>query len=372
MKIKLLLFLLSATILFGKEKTEILFYLQDAGETNALLPVIRKLDEQGVDCRVLVAGVADEIVQKSGIPQKIFLHFSDLKIQARVDKNWSRSQRLPEEEINRLWEEIETKEFVSGVAYELQGQVIEGFSQRKIPTFAYWDNLNANGDNPYFYTANSVEAKADILLLPSFSLEKDFPNRQGKKVVGQPTLEEWKTQIEALDRNRLRQKLGIQESQKAVLFIGGYGAEYEEAFRLFLKGISQNGSDFFFIQPHPKTDGSFERGLNGSALILNGEWTTLEAVAVSDIVVCHQSTVAFQALAAGKAVLNLIPESQRYDSLPLQKGLSKRVSQAEGLTPLLEKAESSSNKFYDLMEIPANSVDLTLSVLLEGLSKLKD
>jgi len=366
------LFLLTATVLFGKEKTDILFYLQDAGETYALLPVIRKLHEQGIDCRVLVAGVAEELAQKSGVPQKLFLHFSDLKIEAFVDKNWSRSQKLSKEEISLLFQEIEAKEFVSGVAYELQGQMIEGFSQRKVPTFAYWDNLNAVGDNPYFQTAHSVEAKADILLLPSFSLEKDFANRQGKKVVGQPTLEEWKARIATLDRNALRQKLGVKENQKAALFIGGYGAEYEEAFRLFMKGISKNGSYFFFIQPHPKTNGSFEQGLNGPALVLNGEWTTLEAVAAADIVICHQSTVAFQALAAGKAVLNVIPDSQRYDSLPLQKGLAKRVSQAEELTPLLEKAESTSDRFYDLMEIPENSVDLTVSLLLEALFSRKD
>ncbi len=363
-----ILFLSFSIGLFGKEKTDILFYLQDAGETYALLPVIRKLEEKGIDTLVLIAGVAEDTAGQSGVPAARFRQFSDFKVATPIDRSWGRSQKLPDSEIRVVVDEIETKEVVAGVAFELQGQILDLYSKKGIPTFAYWDNFNSDGENPYFLTAHSVEKKAETLLLPSYILEKAFENREGKAVVGQPTLQQWKTEIDAIDCGELRRKLGIGADRKTALFIGGYGTDFEEALSLFLKGIAGIDDVQFLIQPHPKTKGAAFSSPNPNCRMLNGELSTIEAVALADLVLCHQSTVAFQALAIGKPVLHVIPPHQKFDSLPLQQGLAKKVSRTEDFKDAVRLAmQTPVSGFFDLMEIPENSVDLIVSALLENL-----
>ncbi|MES2273873.1 MAG: CDP-glycerol glycerophosphotransferase family protein [Chlamydiota bacterium] len=358
--------------LFG-EPTDVLFYLQDAGETLALLPVIQKLEQKGIDYHILSAGVAREIVLKAGIPAAKISTFQDFGIMTIVDRNWGRSERLSDEEMFRFKEEIEAKEVITGVAFAVQGQVLDVFSSKGLPAFAYWDNFNAEGENPYFKTAHEVETHASILLLPSHALKATFMDRK-TEVVGQPTLEEWASQMEAIDRSQIREKLEIELDQKVALFVGGYGDEYEDAFRLFLQGVDslQNPSLLFLIQPHPKTGGKFEQELiakeNAQIRLLKGELTTVEAVALSDLVIVHQSTVAFQALAAKKPVLHILPPTQKYESLPLQKGLAKRVSSVDKFARAIDQAIGMTPEdFYELMQIPHHSRELCVEIILEAL-----
>ncbi len=365
-KIKLL-FLILAIGLFGKEQTDVLFYLQDAGETYALLPVIRKLEEKGVDYRVLAAGVAEEVLSKSGLPAEKIRRLKDLHVATPVGRSWSRSEKLSASEIGQISEEIDAKKVVTGVAFELQGQVLDSFSKRGIPTFAYWDNFNAEGENPYFQTAHSVEKRAEILLLPSHFLESAFGDRK-IRIVGQPTLQEWIREERAVDRDRLRHRLGIEKGRKIAVWIGGYGTDYEEAFRVFLAGMSQMEDLLFLIQPHPKTNPNECLALGKNCRILKGELTTLEAVALADLVVCHQSTVAFQALALGKPVLHLIPAGQHFTSQPLENGLAKKVALPEEFPAACRTAmEAPVQGFFELMQIPEDSVDRIVSILFDEL-----
>lgn len=287
------------------EKTGILFHLHDAGETNALLPVIRQLD-------------ADYLVVASGVSANLL-------------------ESLPQERLRPYshYPQIEPKLVITGVATELQGEVLDFFHAQGVPTWAYWDNFNADGESPYFKTAHSVEPRADLLLLPCDSLISAFPNRPCR-IVGHPTLD---------------QKL----PSKVILWIGGYGKDYEEAYALFQEGRKLLTDVVVIAQHHPKTG---EKNL----------FKLSEAMRLADLVVCHQSTAAFQALAAGKRVLHVIPEGQMFDSLPLQKGLAKKVSRAEDFAQAVSDAlEMDVSGFFELMGIPPNSTEVCKSAILEGL-----
>lgn len=368
-------FIFFATALFAKQQMQVLFYLQDAGETYGLLPVIEKLEERGVDYRVLAGGVAQETLPKTSLPKERIVSFQDIGISAKIDRSWERGSTLTDVEIQRLVEELEAKEVVTGVAYATQGQVLKAYRQQGKRTLAFWDNFNADGENPYFKTAREVEKEASVLLLPSALLESAFEEPLTKRIVGQPTLKDWQTKIEKMDLPALRQKMGIADGEKVALFIGGYGPDFEESFQLFLDGVANTASTSirFLVQPHPKTGGVYEQAQvlrqgQGSIQVLQGELTTQEAAAIADVVLCHISTVSFQALAAQKPVIHLIPSNQTFDSLALQKGIAFKVSTPSEFSEKIQAAfAKGAIDFYEELAIPENSVDLCVEVILENL-----
>lgn len=299
---KILIFFCFFVCLFA-EKTEILFHLHDAGETNALLPVIRQLDKEYL---IVTTGVSEKLL--IDIPKERLRSFEEFK-------------------------QIEPNEVIVGVASELQGEVLDFFRSRGVLTFAFWDNFNADGESPYFKTAHAVEPRADILLLPCETLIGAFPNRP-VRVVGHPTLD---------------------ATHKTVLWIGGYGKEYEEAYELFQKGIAAIEGIKVIVQHHPKTG-------------LKNEYKLDEVMSMADLVICHQSTASFQALAAGKPVLHVVPIGQHFDSIPLQKGLAKKVCNVEDFPKMVKEAmESDVSGFFELMGIPLNSTESCKTAILENL-----
>lgn len=285
------------------EKTEILFHLNDAGETYALLPVIRQLDAEYL---IVTTGVSEKLL--TGVPRERCRAFEEFK-------------------------QIEPNLVITGVSSMQQGEVLDFFRNRGVLTYSYWDNFNADGESPYFKTAHSVEPRADVLLLPCESLVSSFPNRT-VRVVGHPTLD-------------------VKIPSTVILWIGGYGKEYEESYELFQKGIATIEGVTVLVQHHPKTGLKNELKLN-------------EALSIADLVVCHQSTASFQALAAQKPVLHVIPIGQHFDSLPLQKGLAKKVSCVEDFAKAVDEAIMTDlSGFFELMGIPKNSTETCKDAILE-------
>lgn len=338
-------------------KTDVLFYVQDAGETNALLPLMHKLAKEGTDFKVLAAGVAEEVLLKQKLPENTVLHFSDWDAIEKVDKAWEREKRFPSAEVEKISQSIQPKIFISGVAFELQGQFLEAFKQRDIRTFAYWDNFSDTGGNAYFSNAHKVGRIAGALLLPSEQLSKaaSFQNSE-KIVVGQPTLDLWRNLAPNL---ALKKSLQLSDEKKTLAYVGGYGQEYEEAFKLFIHGLQKGDfKDFqILILPHPKTDGSFERELaKDVGRVITGT-PTQEIVAISDILICHQSTVGMQALAIPKPVLFLMPKGQLYENFLISQGYVKRLGEDDNLESEVRKSISAPPvDIYKIMGIPENAV----------------
>ena len=365
------LLLFSVFALFSTEQVDVLFYLQDAGETYALIPVIEALEEKGIECRILAAGVAEGILANSGLPQEKIKLFSDFGVQ--FDADWQRSYRICDCYVARLTDEIAAIEVVAGVAYEAQGQVLEAYQNRGAKGLVFWDNFNADGQDPYFETARSVAQRAQTILVPAIALEGAFPGKTAI-AVGHPSLDAWKAKMESLDRTLIRARQGLLARHKAALFIGGYGSEYEDSFRIYLDGAAKTDEFVFLFHPHPKSDRTFEKRLiseSGSSIWMIEDGTSaLEAVAMADLVLCHQSTVAFQALAAGKPVLHVLPQNSQYTSLPLEKGMAMQVRSAEdfpeALAAVMGRAPSG---FYQTLGVPPNAVKNCADAIAEGVQK---
>ncbi len=356
---KIFLLLFFSLHLFAKQTPDLLFVLQDAGETNALLPVIEQCAVFRENFIVLTGGTASEIMgQKLGLKEK-WITFDQLGVKEEIDKTWQRDQKISADSLDRIKDELSPKRVITGVAFELQGQLLELFKSKE--TFAYWDNINFEGSDPYFQTAKKVAKVCHTLLVPSRSFTQSYPHAH---VVGKPSLELWKDQLKGIQTRIVAAKLPFAIKSPIIVFVGGYGREYDEALRLFLDYAKDLKGYTILLNPHPKLEGKVEcEELKKSNLphihLLEKNWniSTMEAIALADRVICHQSSVGVEAAAAGKDVIYLIPSHQTYTNLLIEMGSGSKVSSFEELQESLQKKNPKKDPF-ETLRIPQDSVNL--------------
>jgi hypothetical protein len=357
----LLLVLLATAQGWAKQRCDTLFILQDAGETDALLPVIEKCAQNNDSFLILTGGQATETLSKKIALKDKTISYTQLGISEIVDKTWKRDAKISDSSLKKIEAEIETKQVLSGVAFELQGQLLESFKKFECKTFAYWDNINYEGVNPYFQTAAKVAKIADRLLVPSKAFANAYP--QGE-VVGQPSYELWKQQLSGIRPASVTAKLPFPLKTPVIVFIGGYGRDYDEALRKFLGYARDLKGYTILITYHPKMEGKVEREELqkqpiGHTHLLESSWniSSCEAIAIADYVVCHQSTMGINAAVAGKNVIYLVPSDQTYTNLLIERGAARTVSSFDELLSSLAPKKSVEDPFT-VLKVPQGSVDL--------------
>ncbi len=353
------LFFLITLFVFQLSADKPWFYLQDAGETYGLLPVMERLADDGVSFGVVTAGVASSIISQADLPIKEVYTLSDFGL-TDVGRDWPRSRKMKKKEISMLFDKIDAGIFITGVAFELQGQLLEECKKRKIQNVAFWDNFSASGENEYFKIAHLVKEKADLLFVPSQVVANDlFSSQVPTVVVGHPSLERWRFSLDLYKDKPLLK--GKERSHQMITYIGSYGKKYEEAFHFFLDILHE--SDFqgvVMVQPHPKTDGSFERrSIEGWEkdhidLQIMNEVSTFALVSLSDLVVCYNSSVGIQALAAGKRVVYLLPPDDNYTNAAIESNAAPVVCSLEDWKQI--DFQGSKINLFNLMGMPKDSV----------------
>jgi len=351
--------LFSCTALVARP-VDVLFVLQDAGETQGLLPSIELMQSEGRDFAILVGGVAEEQLSKIPSLRGCVVHFSDFG--ACVDKSWGRSQKLGSDVLKTLTKSLEAKKVVTGVAFEMHGQILQAYEQLGASTFSFWDNINPSGTDPYFATAQKVALVAQNLFVPTAAFLSVYPKGI---VVGQPSLEKWGEVVKGFDLAAIRKKLPFLGSKRVIVFVGGYGAEYEEAFNLLVSALPQLSNYDVLVSFHPKMGGVFERSRLASfsnARLLE-DISTQEAVAISDAVICHQSTVGIQAASIGKQVCYLIPPKQSYTNPVIEKEMAPRCTSGAELALALNEPFVRKGEFFSELGLPRGSARLIAETL---------
>jgi hypothetical protein len=358
----LIFILLGAVQGWAKQTCDTVFILQDAGETNALLPVIEKYAQNNENFLILTAGQAtDTLSQKINLKNKT-LSFDQLGISEKIDKSWKRDEKISEESLKKITDEIEAKKVVAGVAFELQGQLLEAYKARKSQTFAYWDNPSYEGTDPYFQTAQKVAKTPDLLLVPSKAFKNAYPQAE---VVGQPSYELWKQQLSGIQPSTVTAKLPFSLKSPVIVFLGGTGSEYDEAFKQFLSYAGDLKGYTVLIAPHPRLGGKvekkeLEKRTFSHVHLIEESWniSSMEAIAIADHVICHKSTTGINAAVAGRAVIYFIPSNQVYTNLLIEQGGAPVVSSLDELTASLRTKQSFGKDPFKILKVPQGSVDL--------------
>lgn len=341
----LLIFFLSKV--FAALPCEVLIYVQDAGETNGLIPFIERLQKEGRSYQVMGGGVSKKILTDRGIG------FTP------IDAPSSRDERVDEIKLKAFADLFCPAIFVSGVAFEFEGQLYSEFGKRGVRTFAFWDNFNADGSDPYFKTAKKVVSLAEVALVPSSSIREEIGS--GARIVGQPTLEEWIEKTKQMDAKELRRQLGWEK--ETILWIGGYGPEYEEAFCLFLDSVQGLDAWEVAIQPHPKYRGEAERRIldeRGEKYPILSGTGTIEAVMAADRIACYRSTVGFQALFINKPVMYANPKNE-----PFHPPLSQVFSTSQEFSECIRSCAQMESDPFASLGVPRRAVEAIWNNIFE-------
>lgn len=173
-----------------------------------------------------------------------------------------------------------------------------------------------------------------IIVMNDFVKDKLECIGVNKKILplGQPILDKTYAEVCKLNRNAIKERLGISKSQKVILFSPTKYYKWNEDLSVreigdesiinvpifsILKKIAQTYNLVVIIRPHPIYDNikEYEKYLYSPHInYFDTENLNLyEAIAISDIVLTYISTIAVQSIICGKAVFTYnYDESEKY------------------------------------------------------------
>ena len=161
---------------------------------------------------------------------------------------------------------------------------------------------------------------SDTVLVPSQDIADDLNARFNSNkaiALGQPTLDVWKDKVAQVDKSAALAKTPFNNKKPILTYVSGYeekGNGYIDSFILFAKSLNElKVSVQVIVQLHPRSDGKLEKELldrfcsqTHHYFISDGkQLSTYEAVALCDLGITHRSTVAIQALFAGKRFMHI-------------------------------------------------------------------
>lgn len=333
------------------------FVLYDAGETNALIPVLKKFETEGMNFKVLVMGTAETIIKPEMFPEQRLI-LRDFDVLTIVDNTkWQREQKLDSQEVLKICSQITSRTIIVGTASRVQRQVLKHFDGKKI---AFCDNFDYDVSNESYRTVKKTQGKAQIVLCPSKNLVRllisecsVFDQSRKYKIAGKPSLDQWAKELETVDKSAVLEKLGFDSSQGPVVtFVGGYGQGYDTINPFFNEAaafLRENGYQVL-IQPHPKVAPQAVK--------------TTEALAISEYVIGFNSSVVYDAAVVGKKGIYFYPDSLTFDHFAIREGYLPKVNSNVQLLETIKASRSQSAiDLYEVEQIPHNSAERIAKIL---------
>lgn len=328
--INILIFLIFSSCLYAKN--DLLFIGFDAGETNIWVQILKDWEEIP-QVQVLTMSTATKVANDAALAGTI-----SLESLGTFSSPQSRLQELTAENLEKIGE-LSTAILVTGMYSTPARQIAELFAKKGVKVIAVWDNFSTYDKLPADLIANveKIVRSASIIFVPSQEIARDLNTRfdcDKALALGQPTLDFWERKIAEIDRKAVFAKTPFNSSKPVITYISGYeekGNNYNDSFTLFAESL-QSFPAQLIIQLHPRSDGSHERQVLGALsrenlhfppfFISDGQLlSTFEAVALADLVACHRSTVAIQALFAGKHCLHVDVSSTPFSHFAIEAGL---------------------------------------------------
>ncbi|MBI3211983.1 MAG: hypothetical protein HYZ47_04815 [Simkania negevensis] len=352
-----------------------LFLLYDAGETKGLLPVIHRYKEEELDFQVIALGTARHLIEEEMLPKENVIDLEkELQLEERIDRNWDRYHPLSQKTMNKIKEYVMPRVLVMGVASEIQAQFATTY-QGSAKIVAFYDNVNLISRSIYEPLIRKIESVSDFFLVPSREAAASSFHKS-PYIVGQPALDECVrslSQQKGEIKEKMRSTLGLSSDLPIIAYIGGYDSDYGEAFQLFCQSILPMKGCQVLLSPHPKTEGKLEKEIlarekgEKRILFLKKPYSSLDAAALADLIVCHRSSLGVQLAFAGKKVIFLdLPQSKVPNPAVEEWKVAYMALSKEEFQRLLldkESRECSSEEAYKKAGIPMESSEIIFSIL---------
>jgi hypothetical protein len=352
------------THLNASSATDLTFFLYDAGETKALEPVIEALKRAQKTYKIIAVGTADQLLRDT--PQKI-----DLKTACGVEATitaeaWKRDQILSDSDLEKLKNCTKASVLVTGYNSALQTQLVAAFKGSKTQTVVFYDSFNppatcSDTDRSPCFAENAALA-ADVVLTSTYGLRDAFQRITPARcfTLGNPTLESWQKDMESVDKTNLYASLNLSPQKPLILYMGGYGEDYESSFGLFLDSVKNLTPYQIVIALHPKVDGAFEEKL---AREKNLPFVTIapKTIPVSSLAtlatlgVTQRSTTGVQARFAGLPVIYLDTHPQKYTNFLITAKQVAQLSSPEDFIDelaVIEKRNKDAQPLSQQMGVP--------------------
>lgn len=331
----------------------ILFVCCDMGETNALIPVMQKLQEEKIEFKVLAMGAALAKLEGDSI-------LKDRVIPVKEQVSTATNRAKPLEDVAAAIGTLQATVVISGPASKAQEQILAAIPADK--KIVYLDNFNYVTSSESFQTVKGVAKVAQKTICVTRKVKQILETPQGFftdkniKLLGRPSLENWVTQVNLVDRMKTAQKIGFNPDKSIVTIIGGYGPLYaqgvNDAYQQATIRLEEAGYQVH-IQHHPN-------------LVKDQPLTTIEAVGMADYVICYDSIAGFESLFAKKKVIFLQPATVPLsDNDAIKEGLAPRVQTAEELVQILDKVSGPQKDPYIVLGVREDSTAAITQYLLK-------
>lgn len=357
-----------ATLNAESSNPDVTFFLYDAGETKALEPVIEYLKNHNKVVDILAVGTASTLIkdQSSVIDLE-----KDCGITTKITPElWKRNQQLNTEELKKLKNCTRAPLLVSGYNSAVQNQLLETLQPTKTTTAVFYDSFNPPhctlSDKSECY-AEKAAALSDILIASTYELRDQFQKLSPARcfAFGNPTLESWRIEMNKTDKKILTETLKITNEKPVILYIGGYGDDYEDSFGLFLTAVRDLKNYQILVTLHPKMNGQFEQKLletmNLSHVrIASKDLPTPTLASLATVVVTQRSTAGVQARFAGLPVIYLDVHPEKYTNFLIDAHLVGQVSSPEAFIDelaIINNQSITNESLGKKLGIPQNSTE---------------
>lgn len=343
-------------------KVPLLFIFEDAGETLALAPVLEELRLQKKDFSVLAMGTAAELTAE-------MVERFDLKQKCEIEESMDTISTWRSSLGTKFRQCFLKTQIVMGVNGKNALAVAKALNHKKQvwgydDAFSFTDGKRYQAFTPYL----------GQMLVPSQKIKKEFAQCCSKlkvKVVGQPSLEEWREASQKVDKQKIIRELVLDPARKVLVYAGGYGEGYAESFALFAESVSKLEGVQILLSLHPKVDGALEREILSKyhvekmVKIIPKTIRTKEVAVLADLVVVHESSVGVQALFMGKKILYLDLPGNSYSDLALEEGWAKQLTNVADFIQETQKILKGpkSTRVFSVKGVPLNSKTIIVKML---------
>lgn len=320
----------------------LLLILHDAGETKALIPIIDELLQKNKEVKVLAYETAQTLL-KAHFPAELLnkLLIPDIAYE-QIRNN-----------------EIHVNKLVTGVFSMKQYAFATLFKKRGTQIIALYDSFHMPEPDSIPF---KLIKEADVTLVANEYVKNQLDQHHMVKhirVIGYPSLQEWEKAQQTVNKEQFIQSLKLSSTKPIMVFVGGYGKDYENTFSSFIQQIPSNYDYQIVISIHPKADGKFEKSIlkkhpQLQATVAPKNISVATLATISQQIICYRSTSCVYAYLSGYPTIYFDTTPDGYKNWLIEEGQISQTSTVETMMQHLNEKKRTSDSSINRVKPPTH------------------